>query len=220
MVGLRSAANNMARFLCLLRCITDPPIGSMPVWLPNMPDSVGTAANTTAPCGGEWFFPATGEAQCNSGCCSTFPGDPQSLPLLGSPERVILYFHGGAFCLCTSKTHRDLLMRLVDHTSATVLCIDYRRPPEHPWPAPVDDCLAAYVHLLQRGVLTPEGGGSAAAKIVFAGDSAGGGMCLAVMAAARASGWVLPQGAMMLSPWVDLTDCNSGSWTENQQYGT
>jgi len=74
-------------------------------------------------------------------------------------------------------------MRIVERTGATLLCIDYRRPPESPWPAPIDDCLTAYMWLLKAGNLTPDGGESAADLIMFAGDSAGGGLCIQVLAA-------------------------------------
>ena len=57
-------------------------------------------------------------------------------------RRVILYFHGGAFALCTPKTHRALLSKLCKYTNgADILCPNYRRPPEHPWPTPIDDCV-------------------------------------------------------------------------------
>ena len=57
-------------------------------------------------------------------------------------RRVILYFHGGAFALCTPKTHRALLSKLCNYTNgADILCPNYRRPPEHPWPTPIDDCV-------------------------------------------------------------------------------
>ena len=91
-----------------------------------------------------------------------------------------------------------------------MLAPDYRRPPEDPWPTPVDDCLDGYRWLLDQGV--------PAARIIFAGDSAGGGLVLAVMAAAKAAGLALPAGGVMISPWLDLTDCCSGSWTANQEY--
>ena len=125
--------NYVGRCFCLLRFLTGPPLAAIPLWLPTLPYSVGCAKNTAAPHGGEWFFMATGDATnscvCDAWnhclCCNRFPGDPQDLPLLGSPERVVLYFHGGAFCLCSSTTHRTLLMNVVKYTGATVLAPDY-----------------------------------------------------------------------------------------------
>jgi len=123
---------------------------------------------------------------------------------------VILYFHGGAFCCCSSQSHRALAFRLVEYTGATVLVIDYDKPPQHPWPKPVQDCLDAYRWLLQSGV-DPK-------RIIFAGDSAGGGLVTAVMAAARGHGLPLPAGGIMISPWLELSDSTSGTWTSNQEY--
>ncbi len=208
--ALRAGANHIGRCMCALRCITDPPLGVVPPWLPSIPRRVGWAKNTLGPKGGEWFWPAAGPPRRSLCCCCPgYPGDPQRLPGLGNPDRFVLYFHGGAFCLCTSKTHRALLMRLVDQTGATVLCPDYRRPPEHPWPIPVSDCLDTYKWVLDEGI-GPD-------KIIFAGDSAGGGLVLAVMGAAKAAGLPLPSGGVLWSPWVDLTDSCSGTWTTNQR---
>ena len=80
----------------------------------------------------------------SSGPTSSSGGDRRSLQV-SCYDRVVLYLHGGAFALCSSKTHRVLIMSLVSKAGACVLCPDYRRPPEHPWPLPVGDCLAAYV---------------------------------------------------------------------------
>eukprot|EP01044_Picomonas_judraskeda_P000578 COSAG03_NODE_26_length_19032_cov_87.110812_14_plen_416_part_00 len=216
---LRAGANAIGRWFCALRFLTDPPVGSIPLWLPTLPESVGTSANVKARTGGEWFFPATGHAKRGRGignlCCAdwVYPGDPQDPKKelrLDQVERVVLYFHGGAFCLCTAQTHRALLMRIVEATGAVCYAPDYRRPPEHPWPAPVDDCLDAYRWLLEQSVQP--------CRIVFAGDSAGGGLVLAVLAAARAAGLPMPAGGAMYSPWLDLTDSASGSWSSNQVY--
>ena len=80
----------------------------------------------------------------SSGPTSSSGGDRRSLQV-SCYDRVVLYLHGSAFALCSSKTHRVLIMSLVSKAGACVLSPDYRRPPEHPWPLPVDDCLAAYV---------------------------------------------------------------------------
>ena len=101
-------------------------------------------------------------------------------------------------------------MRIVAETGATVLCIDYRRPPEHPFPVARDDCLDAYRWLLEKGRVLPN-------RILFAGDSAGGGLVLSVLGAVRDQGLPMPAGGVMWSPWVDLTDSFSGTWTSNQK---
>jgi len=207
---LRASTMNISRSYCALRFFTDPPIGVMPIWLPNIPRDVGCANNTVAPHGGSWFWPATGPRTSCCCCCPGYPGHPQRQANLQRAPRVILYCHGGAFALCSSKSHRGLIMKLVHETGATVLCPDYRRPPEHPWPTPVNDCLETYDWLLNHGHVDPR-------KIIFAGDSAGGGLVLAVMSAAKAAGLPLPSGGVLWSPWVDLTDSCSGSWTTSQR---
>lgn len=208
--SLQVGSSFCIRDFCALRLITDPPLGIIPKFTPSLPDGIGVVENTLAPHGGEWFFPAAGPDTSSCLCCPQYPGDPQLLPNLGSPKRVVLYFHGGAFVLCSSKTHRALLMRIVSKTGAVVLAPDYRRPPENPWPAPVDDCLDCYKWLLEEAGQSP-------ANIVFAGDSAGGGLVVAVLAAAKTAGLPLPSGGILWSPWVDLTDSFSGSWTSNQR---
>ena len=98
-------------------------------------------------------------------------------------------------------------MRMVEKTGATVMVHDYRRPPEHPYPAAIDDVFACYVWLLQSGV--------PAACLTIAGDSAGGGMVISLMAAIKEKGLPMPAGGVLLSPWVDLADVTSPSWGEN-----
>ncbi|HEX8732564.1 MAG TPA: alpha/beta hydrolase, partial [Ktedonobacterales bacterium] len=88
-------------------------------------------------------------------------------------------------------------------TRARALWLDYRLAPECPFPAAVDDALAGYRWLLEQGV--------APQRIVFAGDSAGGGLALATMLAAREAGLPLPAGATLLSPWTDLTGESSSA---------
>jgi acetyl esterase/lipase len=111
-------------------------------------------------------------------------------------ETVILYFHGGGFRLGSVESHRDLVQRIAEAASARVLALDYRLAPEHRFPAQLGDALGAYRWLLQA---RPEAG-----PIAFAGDSAGGGIALSCMLAARDLGLPLPRAAYLLSPWVDL----------------
>jgi len=164
---------------------------------------VGVTDNTAAPHGGEWFYPAASSRIC---CCSDFQGDPQSQPELR--DKIMLYLHGGAYCLCSSGTHRSLLMAMVQTTGVTVLAIDYTRPPEAQWPIPVNQCLEAYEWLLRNGY-SPE-------RVMFGGDSAGGGLVVATMAAAKKAGVPMPAGGIQISPWMDMSDLHSGSWTDNQ----
>ena len=119
------------------------------------------------------------------------------LPSGGDNGAVIYYLHGGAYTFGDMATYRDLLGFLSRRTRARALWLDYRLAPECPFPAAVDDALAGYRWLLEQGV-APE-------AIVFAGDSAGGGLALATLLAARDAGLPLPAGATLLSPWTDLT---------------
>lgn len=111
-------------------------------------------------------------------------------------DPVILYFHGGAYALGSVATHRHLMARLAHESRARVLGIDYRRAPEHPFPAAIDDAVAAYRWVLDQGSLPSE--------IVLVGDSAGGGLALATLIALRDAGDPLPAAAAVMSPWVDL----------------
>ena len=111
-------------------------------------------------------------------------------------ERVILYLHGGGYVIGSINTHRDLASRLSRAASARVLLIEYRLAPEHPFPAAVDDAVAAYRWLLA--------GGANPARLAIAGDSAGGGLTVATLVALRDAGLPLPATGVCLSPWVDL----------------
>jgi acetyl esterase/lipase len=113
------------------------------------------------------------------------------------PERVVLYLHGGAYMTCSARTHRDLAARLSRAAAARVLVVDYRLAPEHPFPAAVEDSVAAYRWLLAQGY-QPE-------KITVAGDSAGGGLMLAVCLSARDAGDPLPALGVGICTWSDLT---------------
>ena len=111
-------------------------------------------------------------------------------------ERVICYLHGGGYVLGSINTHREMVSRLSRAAGARVLILDYRLAPENPFPAAVDDSLAAYRWLLSVGV-DP-------ARLVIAGESAGGGLTVATLVALRDAGDPLPRAGICLSPWVDL----------------
>lgn len=110
---------------------------------------------------------------------------------------VLLYFYGGRYVAGTPRTGAVIAARLARNLGARTFVPDYRLAPEHPFPAAVDDGLAAYRDLLDQGV-APE-------DIGVAGDSAGGGLALATLLAARAVGLPLPASAAVFSPCVDLT---------------
>ncbi len=117
-------------------------------------------------------------------------------------DRVLLYLHGGGYVAGSANGYRSLVGELGRATKARALAIDYRLAPEHPFPAAVDDAVAAYRSLLDRSV--------SAKSIVFAGDSAGGGLVVTVMMAVRDSGLPLPAAGLSISPWLDL-ECSGAS---------
>jgi len=111
-------------------------------------------------------------------------------------KRVMLYVHGGAYFFGSVDEHRYQLQRHARKLKARVFAPRYRLAPQFPFPCGLQDCVAAYLHLLT--VQAPN-------TILLAGDSAGGGMVLSMLAMLRDRGIPLPAGAILLSPWVDLT---------------
>ena len=111
-------------------------------------------------------------------------------------DRTLLYLHGGAFVIGSPQDYRSLSAELGRAVGARVVAPDYRLAPEHPFPAAVDDALAVYRALLTQG--------QRPGNIVLAGDSAGGGLVMSLLVAARDAGLPLPAGALVISPWVDL----------------
>lgn len=112
-------------------------------------------------------------------------------------NRVLLYFHGGGYCICSLDTHRGLVSRLTLASRARALTPAYRLAPEHPFPAALEDALTAYRWLLRKGI-PPK-------HIAIGGDSAGGGLTLSTAVSAREAGDPLPGALFLLSPWTDLT---------------
>jgi acetyl esterase/lipase len=113
------------------------------------------------------------------------------------PRHVVLYFHGGVYVLGDALGAAELASQVGRRTGAKVFSVDYRLAPEHPFPAAVDDALAAYEALLE--------GGTAPSDIVFAGESAGGGLAVATLVNARDHALPLPAAAFVMSPYADLT---------------
>jgi epsilon-lactone hydrolase len=110
--------------------------------------------------------------------------------------RVVLFLHGGGYVMCSPVTHRLFMARTARVVGARVLGLKYRLAPEHPFPAALDDAVAAYRWLLDTG--------HKPADILLVGDSAGGGLALATLKRLRDEGAPLPVGAALLSPWVDM----------------
>ena len=129
---------------------------------------------TDAPVPAEWVFPKGSSAQ-----------------------RTVVYLHGGGYCVGSIVTHRVLAGEVARAAQARALVIDYRLAPEDPFPAAVEDSLAAYEWLLAQG--TEPG------QVVLAGDSAGGGLVISTLVALRDKGLPLPAAGVCLSPWTDLS---------------
>jgi len=126
-----------------------------------------------------------------------------ALPPHGPTDRAVLYLHGGGYNQGSLISHRALVTRIARASGIRVLSLEYRLAPEHPFPAALDDAVAAYQWVLAQGF--------APAHLVVAGDSAGGGLAVAMLVALRDQGIALPAGAALLSPWTDLSD-PGGTW--------
>ncbi|GAP86797.1 putative lipase esterase family protein [Rosellinia necatrix] len=115
----------------------------------------------------------------------------------GDPcKRVILYIHGGGYYFGSVDEHRYQIQRHARKLKARVFAPKYRLAPQFPFPCGLQDCLAAYLDLLKS---------QDPSTIILAGDSAGGGMVLSTLVTLRDRGLPLPAGAILISPWVDLT---------------
>lgn len=118
---------------------------------------------------------------------------------LSNPNKVILFFHGGAYAAGSLHSHRGLASRLAAVTNGRVLSVDYRLAPEHPFPAGIDDAVTAYRWLLNQ---------TDASQVILAGDSAGGGLVMATLLKLKEDGLALPAGGVLICPWLDLTGEN------------
>lgn len=135
--------------------------------------------------------------------------EPEALKQKGkASERVIYYVHGGAYYVGNAATHRLVTIGVSKSCNARVFAITYRLAPEHVFPLPLHDVLLGYLRLLSPPLSIPP------ENIIIAGDSAGGGLSLALCMYLRDEGYRLPAGLVLMSPWVDLT-MSCGSWDEN-----
>jgi acetyl esterase/lipase len=119
-----------------------------------------------------------------------------SLARGSDPSRVLLFFHGGGYCSGSIASHRGMVTAAGRAAGARTLAVGYRLAPEHPFPAALEDARTAYALLRARGY-SPE-------RVAVGGDSAGGGLTLALMISLRAAGEPLPGCGWLVSPWVDL----------------
>jgi monoterpene epsilon-lactone hydrolase len=112
-------------------------------------------------------------------------------------SETLLYLHGGAYFFGGVETHRSMVKKICKLSGLRALVIDYRLAPENPYPAAIEDAEAAYDFLVEQGV-RPE-------TLLLAGDSAGGGLSLALMQKLRENDKPLPRAVALMSPWTDLT---------------
>lgn len=145
------------------------------------------------------------DAVVSSATVAGVPGKWVSVPESGGT--VILHLHAGGYLIGSSQSHRDMAARIAAAAGARVFLADYRLAPENPYPAALDDALAAYRGLLDDGV-DP-------ADLIVSGDSAGGGLALATLVALRDAGDRLPAAGVLLSPWADLA-LTGDSMTTNE----
>jgi epsilon-lactone hydrolase len=141
-------------------------------------------------------WPVADDIKCEAVDCDGVPGEWSIAP--GSDtSRVLLFFHGGGYCSGSIKSHRRMVTEAGRAMRIRTLAIDYRRAPEHPFPAQYEDALTAWRFLRRRGF--------AAGHIVVGGDSAGGNLSLSLINRMRAASEPLPGCAWLVSPWTDLT---------------
>ncbi len=120
-----------------------------------------------------------------------------SAPGLRVPGKTLLYLHGGGYTVGNPELYRIFTWRLAEAGCCRVLAIDYRLAPEHPYPAAVDDAVAAYRWLLDQG--------HDGHDLAVAGDSAGGNLTLVLLQHLREKGLPMPASALCYSPWTDLS---------------
>jgi len=159
---------------------------STPGWLVRFHSLGVKIERVESPVKGEWVSP---------------PDGPRS-------ERVVYYLHGGGYISGSAKSCRPITATLARELKARVFGLDYRLAPEHRFPAGLDDALAGYRWLVSTGI-DPH-------SIAIAGDSAGGGMTLALALRLRDAGELLPSSLACLSPWTDMTS-ESASLTANSE---
>jgi acetyl esterase/lipase len=131
------------------------------------------------------------------------------VPVAGHGDAVVLFMHGGSFMYGSNASHGEMIARIALAAGARVLALEYRLVPEAPFPAAIDDAVAAHRWLRAQGV--PAG------KIVLAGDSAGGNLAVTVPLALRERGEPLPAGSIPICPWVDPPR-TGGSLDDHERY--
>ncbi|MCL4254315.1 MAG: alpha/beta hydrolase [Anaerolineae bacterium] len=116
-------------------------------------------------------------------------------------QQVVLYLHGGGYIVGSIHSEQVIAGNIALESGARVVAIGYRLAPEHPFPAGLEDALSAYRHLISMGI--------APQQIIVCGLSAGGGLAMALLLKLKELGEPLPSGAILASPWLDLTGTSS-----------
>ncbi len=122
-------------------------------------------------------------------------------------DRAILWLHGGAYVLCSPRTHRSMTTTAAKVARATVFVPEYRLSPEHPWPAALEDARQAWDFVTAS--YDP-------GRVAIMGDSAGGGLAMQLLVQLRDAGEELPGAVTLLSPWVDLSGSGPSMWERNE----
>ena len=151
----------------------------------------------------ERAFPLAADFEVTNVVMRGVPGEWLRSP--GAESALVLYLHGGGYVIGSPRSHRHLAAAIARAATGTALLPDYRRAPEHRFPAAVDDAVAAYRWLIDDHGAHP-------GSVVIAGDSAGGGLMLATLLALRDAGVPLPAAGVGISPWTDLS-CGQPSHT-------
>ncbi|KAG9047560.1 hypothetical protein FS837_002023 [Tulasnella sp. UAMH 9824] len=130
--------------------------------------------------------------------------NPHFSDRLDNMNKVVFYIHGGGFYFGSINTHRYQILRMARKLGGRAFAVNYRKAPQYPWPCPLQDVLAAYLYLIHP----PPGAPHTAIdpkRLIVAGDSAGGNLTLSLLILLRDLGLPAPAGAVLISPWVDLT---------------
>lgn len=163
------------------QAVTSIPLPSI-AW----PVGVSCSAVTNQNVEGEWLIP----------------------PRLKDKEKVLLYFHGGAFVFVTAGCERFHTALLAKYFECRVFSVDYARPPKNPYPAPVESGLSAWNWLTEMQGVRPD-------QIVISGDSAGGNLAVSLALKLHKLGKSGPAGLLLMSPWVNMIPFESSSWVGN-----
>ena len=176
--------------------MSEDEIGAIRALLSSKPRPVGWAARRARldEVGSVW--PVAEDVELTAVDLDGVPGEWSIVPGTDA-SRVLIFFHGGGYCSGSILSHRRLVTEAGRAAWARTLAVGYRLAPEHPFPAALDDALTAWRFLRREGV--------APARIAIGGDSAGGGLTVALINGLRSAGEEQPACAWLVSPWVDLT---------------